>query len=442
MSSKMDLQRKEVQMGGHLIMSVKERRRKVEFEGVREGRLTLKEAATKLGISYRQCRRSYRRFCKEGDAGLIHRRRGQCSNRAKPEGFKREVLKRYRERYEGFGPVLAMEKLGDDGFPVARETLRIWLLEEGLWQPRRKRAQHRQRRDRKEHFGELVQMDGSHHKWFGEESSQSCLMDMVDDATSESLALMGEQETTELAMQTLWLWIESYGVPMALYVDWKNVFVTKREPTLEEQLAGEEALTHFGKACRKLGIKLIVANSPEAKGRVERKHGVYQDRLVKELRLKGISAIPEANKLLTNGFTKALNRKFAKPAQSDADFHRPLDPGCDLSEIFCFEKTATVANDWTLRCENQFYQILKKNDPCPRPREKVIVRRLLNGKIQLIYRENKLAFKKIKPPAQPLKYTRPAGSCSNDEQKRSELTQKYVWRHRLPVAACRKMNKL
>ena len=154
-------------MRGHLVMSAKERRRKVEFEGVLEGWMRIKEAAAKLGLSYRHCRRAYKRFCEEGDAGLVHRRRGQRSNRAKPEAFKREALERYRERYTGFGPVLGMEKLAEEGYSVGRETLRVWLLEEGLWQPRRKRARHRQRRERKEHFGELVQMDGSHHEWFG-----------------------------------------------------------------------------------------------------------------------------------------------------------------------------------------------------------------------------------------------------------------------------------
>ena len=155
-------------MEGHLVMSAKERRRKVEFEGVVGGRLTIKEAAARLRLSYRQCRRSYRRFREEGDAGLVHRRRGRISNRAKPEAFKEAVLWRCRERYEGFGPVLIMDKLGEDGYQVARETLRRWLLEEKLWQVRRKRAQHRQQRERKEHFGELVQMDGSHHNWFGD----------------------------------------------------------------------------------------------------------------------------------------------------------------------------------------------------------------------------------------------------------------------------------
>jgi transposase len=422
-------------MEGHLVMSGKERRRKVEFEGVGEGRLTIKEAAAKLRMSYRQCRRSYKRFREEGDAGLVHRRRGQRSNRAKPEAFKREALERCRERYEGFGPVLSREKLAEEGYLIGTETLRVWLLEEGLWQARRKRARHRQQRERKEHFGELVQMDGSHHEWFGKGKPRDCLMDMVDDATSRGVSLMGEQETSELAMKTLWLWCERYGIPWGLYVDRKNVYVTDREPTIEEQLAGEEALTVFGKACNKLGIKIITANSPQAKGRVERKHGVYQDRFVKELRLLGLATIPEANELLRNGFVNKLNQKFARPPRSDVDFHRPVDAGCNLREIFCFEKTRAVSNDWTVRCEKRFYQILKQNDPLPRPRQKVTVRRLLDGEIQLLYRDKKLAFKEIAPPAAPPRYNEPAAPRPAQRKKKHKPASDHPWRRGFHIAA-------
>ncbi|MHC4146855.1 MAG: ISNCY family transposase [Planctomycetota bacterium] len=395
-------------MEGHLLMSAKERRRKVEFECVRNGRQSIKDAAMRLELSYRHCRRSYKRFREEGDVGLAHRRRGRPSNRAKPHAFKEAVLSRYRERYEGFGPVLAMEKLVEEGYVLGRETLRRWLIEEGLYQPRRKGARHRKRRERKAHFGELVQMDGSHHKWFGGEQAPSCLMDMVDDATGTTLALMGEQETTELAMRTLWQWCRRYGIPRALYTDKKNVFVTKREPTIEEQLAGQQPLTEFGKACAKLDIEIIAANSPEAKGRVERKHGVFQDRFVKELRLKEIGRIEEANELLQNGFVETLNRKFARSPRSQTDLHRPAPTQRELREIFCFENIRVVTNDWTVRCENRFYQILKRNAPLPRPGDKVIVRRLLDGTIRLLYRDNKLKFKEIAQPAAPKGKEKPA----------------------------------
>jgi transposase len=408
MSSILTSLEKEVWMEGHLLMSAKERRRKVEFECVRNGRQSIKDAAMRLELSYRHCRRSYKRFREEGDVGLAHRRRGRPSNRAKPHAFKEAVLSRYRERYEGFGPVLAMEKLVEEGYVLGRETLRRWLIEEGLYQPRRKGARHRKRRERKAHFGELVQMDGSHHKWFGGEQAPSCLMDMVDDATGTTLALMGEQETTELAMRTLWQWCRRYGIPRALYTDKKNVFVTKREPTIEEQLAGQQPLTEFGKACAKLDIEIIAANSPEAKGRVERKHGVFQDRFVKELRLKEIGRIEEANELLQNGFVETLNRKFARSPRSQTDLHRPAPTQRELREIFCFENIRVVTNDWTVRCENRFYQILKRNAPLPRPGDKVIVRRLLDGTIRLLYRDNKLKFKEIAQPAAPKGKEKPA----------------------------------
>ena len=424
-------------MEGHLVMSVKERRKKVEFEGVGAGRMTIVDASEKLGVSYRHCRRSYKRYREEGDAGLVHRNRGRTSNRAKPPEFREAVLARYRDRYEGFGPVLATEKLAEDGYEVGRETLRCWLLEEGLWQPRRKGVKHRRMRERRAHFGELVQIDGSHHEWFGKEKGFFCLMDMVDDATGESLAMMAEEETTELAMRALWLWCKRYGIPKALYADRKNVYVTKREPTMEEQLAGQEPMTQFGKACEKLGIRIITARSPQAKGRVERKHAVYQDRFVKELRLQNIDTIEGANQLLRNGFDQGLNHKFARQPQSETDFHRPVPQELKLGEIFCFEKTAAVANDWTLCCQKRFYQILKRNEPMPRPRQRVTVRRLLDGTIQILYRDKKLRFKQIAAPDAPLRYSKPAAPRPTAPKKKHKPAPDHPWRRARRTAACR-----
>lgn len=388
-------------MEGHLVMSAKERRRKVEFECIRKGGQTIKDAAARLELSYRHCRRSYKRFCGQGDIGLVHRGRGRPSNRSKPEAFKEAVLSRYRERYKGFGPVLAMEKLAEEGYVLGRETLRRWLIEAGLWEPCRRTAHHRSWRERRGHFGELVQMDGSHHQWFEDGKAMNCLMNMVDDATGTTLALMGEQETTELAMRALRQWCECYGTPRALYTDKKNVFVTTREPTIEEQLAGQQPLSAFGKVCAKLDIEIITANSPQAKGRVERKHGVFQDRFVKELKLQSITTITEANTLLKNGFVDTLNRKFACPPRNEIDFHRPAPTQRELREIFCFEQTRVVSNDWTVRCENRLYQIQKRNTPVPRRGDKVIVRRLLDGTIQLLYRDKKLRFNEIAQHAAP-----------------------------------------
>jgi len=347
--------------GGALAMSQKERSRLVVMSRVREQTMTIREASEMVGVSYRQCRRIYKRYVKEGDKGLVHRNRGRPSNRRKAPGVKEIALALYREQYWDFGPTLAAEKLVErDGYEVNHETLRRWLLAAGLWKRQRNRPKHRQWRERKAHFGELVQMDGSHHRWFSGQEDKDCLMDMVDDATGRTLALMSEEETTVAAMRVLWAWVEKYGIPKALYVDWKNVYVTQREPTLEEKLSGELPLTQFEMACKKLGIEILPANSPQAKGRVERKHGVYQDRWVKELRLAGIRDIEGANQSLL-GFTESLNTKFAVEPRSSVDFHRPVPQDMDFRSVFCLEEQRTVGNDWVVRYKNHFFQILPQS---------------------------------------------------------------------------------
>jgi len=240
----------------------------------------------------------------------------------------------------------------------------------------------------------MVQMDGSHHKWFYGQEDKDCLMNMVDDATGRTLALMSEEETTVAAMQVLWTWVEKYGIPKALYVDWKNVYVTKREPTMEEQLSEELPLTQFGRACKKLGIEILPANSPQAKGRVERKHKVYQDRWVKELRLAAIRDIKGANQFLC-GFTESLNTKFAVAPGSSADFHRPVMQDMDLRSVFCLEEQRTVGNDWVLRYKNHFFQILAQSN-LPPAKKRVTVQEHLDGSIHLVYRGKEIVFKEIK----------------------------------------------
>ncbi len=376
-------------------MSEKERRRKSVFDRVSDESMKLTEASRRLRLSYRHVRRSYKRFIEEGDGGLVHRSRGRPSNRARPSAFRREVIERYKEKYAGFGPTLASEKLLEDGYEVDHETVRRWLMADGTWKRTRKRAAHRSRREPKRHFGELVQLDGSHHRWFGVDGPQTCLMNMVDDSTGATMAVMAEEETTEAAMRVLWAWVTRHGIPKALYTDKKNVFVTDREPTREEQLAGKEPMTAFGTACEKLGIEIVAANSPQAKGRVERSHGTYQDRFAKELSLEGVTTIEEANELLAGGFCDALNEKFARDPAEPADFHRPVPTGMKLEEVFALEQTRVVANDWTVRHKNVFYQILKGARPQPKPKDKVLVRTLLDATIQIVYRDTKLKYKRI-----------------------------------------------
>jgi len=386
-------------MEGHFLMSRRELDRKSLLDLVMEEHMTLVEAAKRMKVSYRQALRIRERFVALGDEGLIHRNRGQASNRAYPATFREKVVKRYRERYmdHELGPTLAAEKLAGEGLHIDHETLRRWLLEVGCWKKGRKGRTHRSRRERRGHFGELVQMDGSHHRWFGPNKGQACLMNMVDDATGKTMGLMSSQETTEAAMLLLWRWIEKYGVPLALYTDRKNVYITGREPTLEEQLADQEPLSAFGKACHKLGIEIIPANSPQAKGRVERSNGTYQDRFVKELALRNITTIPTADKLLHNEFCESLNTKFAIAPREQKDYHRPLPKGLNLYDVFCFETQRVVQHDWTIRHENRYHQILKDNSPLPRPKDKVLVRTHLDGHIHLLYRDQRLACRSLTP---------------------------------------------
>ena len=184
-------------------------------------------------------------------------------------------------------------------------------------------------------------------------------------------------------MRLLWHWIERYGVPVALYTDRHTIYRAFRQPTLQEDLAGEEPLSSFGRACKKLGIAILTAHSPQAKGRIERKHGVFQDRFLKELALQDITTIAAANVLFQKGFVEDLNRRFAVPPADSANAHRPLAKGENLAAILCQEKSRTVSNDFTVRYESRWYQITRDNRSLPKHRFRVTVRTLLDGTVEL-----------------------------------------------------------
>jgi len=408
-------------------MSKKERECLGVFQEVRKGKMRLTEAAEVLGKSYRQVRRNYKRYREEGDAGLIHRGRGKKSNRRYGEEIKQQVIERYRERYEGFGPTLAAEKLEKEGHGIHRETLRRWLVGEGLWEKRRKRGKHRSWRKRRGHFGELVQMDGSPHDWFEGRRKECCLMNMVDDAAGVTLSNFEEEETTAGAMKLLWKWIDKYGIPMALYTDRKNVYVPLEEAAEKAKLRGEECLTQFGRSCKELGIRIIEAHSPQAKGRVERNHGTYQDRLVKELRLEGISSIEEANRLLHGGFIDDLNSKFSVAPREEADYHRSAK-GYDLNAIFCIEEERSVTKDWIVRFENNYYQISRKSRTPPAV-SRVKVRRYLNGELHINYRGKDVEFAQL--PARPIPPVKKPPAQARGKRKLYVPPSDHPWRTKI-----------
>jgi len=293
-------------------MSRKERERLVILAGVKAQAVTLVAAADLLGVCYRQAKRIWRRYRSEGDAGLVHRLRGKPGGRRKPDVLRQRVLARCAEpRYADFGPTLLSEHLARAGLAVDHNTLRRWLLAEGKWAVRRRRQKHRQWRERKPCFGAMVQLDGSHHDWLEGRRGPCVLMVMVDDATNRVWARFFEAETTRASYDVLERWVRQHGLPASLYVDRDSIYRCEGTPSVAEQLAGKAApQTQFERAMERLGVKLILANSPQAKGRVERMNGVLQDRLVKELRLAGINDLEGANRFLETGYLRAFNRQF------------------------------------------------------------------------------------------------------------------------------------
>jgi len=309
-----------------------------------------------------------------------------------------------RKKYSGaegerFGPSLAAEHLAEeDGIGLDHETLRRWMLAQGLWSRGRKRKKHCQRRERKPHFGELVQLDGSFHDWLEGRGPRGCLMNMVDDATGMTEARMGKEETIWAAVGVLRSWIENYRVPRALYTDWKNVY--KRKATSGEQLRGEAAVTQFGRMCEKLGIRIIAASSPQAKGRVERNHGTHQDRLIKKMRRKQIASYPAANQYLEQAYLPEHNRRFARQAAQAEDYHGRKPTARELQEIFRLETERTISNDWVIRHEGRWMQLHPRQRRYGPTQSKALVCEGEQGGIQVYYRAEGIAFSEMKEPQQ------------------------------------------
>jgi hypothetical protein len=255
------------------------------------------------------------------------------------------------------------------------------------------------------HFGELVQLDGSFHPWFEDRGPQSCLLTLVDDATGVSLGRFGAQETIWAAVGILRMWIERYGIPRALYTDWKNVYV--RRPNQEERETGAQPLTQFGRMCAALGIKIIPASSPQAKGRIERNHGTHQDRLVKKLRRKGICDLDAANAFLDAGYWDDHNRRFTQAAASDEDFHVAVPRGQQLDKIFRRQETRTVSNDWVIRYDNRLLQ-LERQSHRPPARSTVHVFADAAGQLEIRYRDRVMRWTELPIPVSKPAPAKPA----------------------------------
>jgi molybdenum-dependent DNA-binding transcriptional regulator ModE len=380
-----------------LLMSSKERRRLSVMTAIQAGQLSLARGAEAMRISYRQAKRIWKRYRKRGDAGLVHAARGRAGTRRIALVERGRMLRRYQQRYADFGPTLAAEYPAQEGLVVDHETLRRWLLEEGLWQQSRGRQQHRQWRERKPCLGQMVQMDGSHHDWFEGRRDKAVLMVMIDDATNRSWACFSEAETTEACYEVFEQWTQRHGLPLSLYVDRDSIYRCERGPTVAEQVAGQEPQTQFGRAMEQLGVELILAHSPQAKGRVERRNGVLQDRLVKALRLAGIADLERANRFLEQGFLSELNRRFMVQAASPADLHRARPQ--NLQEVLSWEEERVVHKDWTVAWQGRWFQIDREHEGLSLADRRILVRRLRSGRIQLVHKDRKLRWQEL--PARP-----------------------------------------
>ena len=372
-------------------MSQKERKRLHTILNVLEGKIKQVDVAKVLGLTDRQIRRITKRVKEEGDKGVIHRSRGRPSNRAKPVKVKNRVLDLCRGRYKGFGPTLAAEKLLEiDKIEVDPETLRLWFIRDGIEYKKRKEVKHRSWRERKEHFGEMVQMDGSHHNWFEGRGAGCVLMGYIDDARGIFFGRFYGYEGTKPAMDSFKRYIRKYGIPQSVYLDKHTTYKSTKKTTIEEQLEGKKSQSQFERALGELGVEIIYADSPQAKGRIERSFKTHQDRLIKEMRLRKISTIEEANKFLRSYYIPKHNRKFSVSAKNKVNLHRPIPKGLNLGRIFSIKTEVSLRKDFTIRYGNKLYQVLAAVRV-----KKLVVEERLTGKLYVMHKDRALRYKLI-----------------------------------------------
>lgn len=405
-----------------VIMSVKELRRVHVLRQTMEQKLTQVKAGTLLGLTTRHIRRLIERVEQAGDQGLAHRGRGTPSNRRIPDTRKAMALQLYEKRYADFGPTLAAEKLAErHGITLSDETLRRWLRERGVVHFTRRKRPHRAWRARRAHVGELLQLDGSHHDWFEGRGPRCVLMAYIDDANSRVFVRFYEYEGTIPAMDSFQRYVQHYGIPLAIYADKHTTYQSPAPPTVDEQLAGITPTSQFGRALGELGVELIAAHSPQAKGRVERLFKTVQDRLVKELRLAGIATIKAANQFL-EAWLPSYNRRFSvQPAQA-ADLHRPKPAGGDLNRILCIKTTRCLRRDWTVVHHGHLYQV-RTNVRAAH----VIVEDRVDGTMRITHNGRPLNYHAI--PARPERVAAPPKA--QVPRRPVTPTRAHPWRKRL-----------
>lgn len=406
-------------------MTQADRDRLVTLKKAKKKLITQGEAAEELGVSRRHVKRLLKALKKRGDKAVIHGLRGRPSNRRVAEATEREAVKILSaEIYEGFGPTLAAEYLFKlHGIKVSKETLRQWMIRGKLWRakPEKVKRVHGWR-PRRSRFGELVQWDTSEHDWLEGRGEKLYLIVMIDDATSRLFARFVRHDSTEENMKLLWSYLEKFGRPIAFYTDKASLFQTaerrKRDEPGVEKDAVEMPPTQIGRGLRELGVVWIAAHSPQAKGRVERNFKTAQDRLVKGLRVAGVKTIEQANQYLEEEYMVWWERELTvEPANPD-DAHRPLDKSHNLAASLSHVETRQVRNDYTVRLDNELYQIELQAVVSGLRGANVRVEQRLDGAVAVRYGEKYLPVTQCAPAEKKTPAPKQASTSSKRRQPR------------------------
>ncbi len=383
-----------------IALSQRERDRLSVLHEVEQGHLTQIAAAQRIKITDRQVRRLLLRIRAQGDRAVIHGLRGRPSNRKLAARFEQKVLARIGQRYADFGPTLAAEHLAKEGLLVSRETLRKWMSKAAFWQPRSQRVKKiHVWRERRASFGELVMQDSSPFRWLEDRGPACQLIAVIDDATSRLWARFVEHDSTEENLRTFGGWLRRYGRPLAQYTDKNSIFCITRAAALAEQLRGETARSQFGRALSELGIEWIAAQSPQAKGRIERLFKTLQDRLVKELRLAGIDSIEAANHFLETRFLPEWEARFTVAARNPRNAHRRLGREHRLEEILSVRVARKVAQDHTVSWDGNRWGVPREEVCAGLRGAQVEIERRLDGSHWLRFRNRYLRLRPCPEPA-------------------------------------------
>jgi hypothetical protein len=433
-------------MEEHLTMSNKDIDRLKVLHSVMNNKLTWNHAADQLSVSKRHIGRLLLRIKSEGNKGIIHKLRGKPSNNRFDQQLIDTAIDLVKTRYPDFGPSFANEKLFEiHKITISTSTLRKAMIKADIWHPRKQKTKHRQWRQRRACVGELVQLDGSDHDWFEGRGPRCVLLIFIDDATSRILygQFVSVENTFNLMAATKQYLLKN-GRPIAIYVDKDGVYKINRQAAIEEQLKDEQPLTQYSRAMAQLGIEPIFANSPQAKGRVERSFNTHQDRLVKELRLAGISNINAANKFLQKTYIPNHNTRFAVTPANTFNAHRALLKAHNLDEILSVQLIRTLANDFTLRYNNKYLQLLKDQKIRLHPKSKILILSRLDGSLHLKFKSVALNYKSLpKRPYVPFYKANPSlAKAPKTASKPYIPLNSHPWKRNFRIVAAKNLPKL